>query len=86
MSNRPSVPEIVLCPGGPMLVRGEHVIIDEDGNEHHTSRPISAVCRCGHSAIKPWCDGTHKVVVPRTRRSGDNGAHRGLHVVVDNPD
>ena len=35
-----------------------------DGVEHVTTRPVSAVCRCGHSAVQPWCDGTHKVVRP----------------------
>ena len=46
-------PDIILCPGGPMLVRGDHVIQDEDGNDHQTTRPVSAVCRCGKSQIKP---------------------------------
>ena len=53
-------PDVVLCPDGPMLLRGDHVIQDEDGNEYQTTRPVSAVCRCGKSQIKPWCDGTHK--------------------------
>lgn len=59
-------PDIVLCPGGPMLLRGDHVIQDEDGNEHETTRPVSAVCRCGKSQIKPWCDGTHKFLRKRS--------------------
>jgi CDGSH-type Zn-finger protein len=60
-------PDVILCPGGPMLLRGEHVIAGEDGEEHTTTRPISAVCRCGSSATKPWCDGTHKVLPQRRR-------------------
>ena len=59
--------DIVLCPGGPMLVRGDHVIEDDEGNSHATTRPVSAVCRCGKSAVKPWCDGTHKLL-PRKLR------------------
>ena len=55
-------PDVVLCPGGPMLLRGHHVVADEQGVEHHTVRPVSAVCRCGKSAAKPWCDGTHKLI------------------------
>ena len=35
-------PDVVLCPGGPMLLRGEHVVQDEDGQEHRTWRPVSA--------------------------------------------
>jgi CDGSH-type Zn-finger protein len=52
--------DVIVCPGGPMLVRGRHTWCDEDGVEHHTTAPISAVCRCGFSARAPWCDGTHK--------------------------
>jgi CDGSH-type Zn-finger protein len=58
--------DIVLCPDGPMLVRGDHVVEDADGTLHPTTRPVSAVCRCGKSSVKPWCDGTHKVI-PRRR-------------------
>ncbi len=56
-----ATPEVVLCPDGPMLLRGDHVVVDDDGREHRTYRPVSAVCRCGHTATSPWCDGTHKV-------------------------
>jgi CDGSH-type Zn-finger protein len=59
--------DVVLCPGGPMLLRGEYVVEDRDGVEHRTSRPVSAVCRCGKSSSQPWCDGTHKVIPPRGR-------------------
>jgi putative intracellular protease/amidase len=60
-------PDVVLCAGGPMLLRGSHVVQDEAGSLHHTTRPVSAVCRCGRSGILPWCDGTHKLG-PRPRR------------------
>lgn len=59
--------DMILCPGGPMLVRGDRVVTDQDGVEHRTTRPISAVCRCGKSSIAPWCDGTHKVLPPHLR-------------------
>lgn len=58
--------DIVFCPHGPLLLRGDHVITDADGALHKTSRPVSAVCRCGKSSRPPWCDGTHKVI-PRDR-------------------
>lgn len=54
--------ERVDCPGGPMLLRGDHLVPDHDGVEHPTTRAVSAVCRCGRSARFPWCDGTHKVL------------------------
>ncbi len=53
---------ILCCPDGPFLVRGASSIIDEGGREHPTARPVVAVCRCGKSARRPWCDGTHKVI------------------------
>jgi len=55
-------PDVIVCPGGPMLLRGDHVVPDADGNPHATTRPVSAVCRCGKSSSSPWCDGTHKVL------------------------
>jgi hypothetical protein len=58
----PEHPDIILCADGPMLVRGDHVVQDAAGTLHRTTRPISAVCRCGKSATQPWCDGTHKVI------------------------
>ncbi len=61
------LPEGVICPRGPLLIRGDHVITDRDGVEHATTRPVTAVCRCGASAIGPWCDGTHKVLPERLR-------------------
>ncbi|MBC7629901.1 CDGSH iron-sulfur domain-containing protein [Aeromicrobium sp.] len=60
-------PDVILCPGGPMLIRGDHTIQDSDGRSHATTRPVSAVCRCGKSANQPWCDGTHKVLPERLK-------------------
>ena len=42
-------PDVILCPDGPMLLRGDHIVEDADGVAHPTSRPVSAVCRCGKS-------------------------------------
>lgn len=55
-------PDVVLCPDGPMLLRGEHAVEDAEGVVHRTSRPVSAVCQCGKSSTQPWCDATHKVI------------------------
>lgn len=64
----PASPDVILCPGGPMLLRGDHLVVDDDGVEHRTVRPVSAVCRCGRSAVRPWCDGTHKFVQAKEGR------------------
>lgn len=64
--DRPSA-DVIVCAGGPVLLRGDHLVRDEDGVEHPTRRPVSAVCRCGRSTVKPWCDGTHKAVPDKQR-------------------
>lgn len=55
-------PDVVRCADGPMLVRGHAVVTTEDGVEHHSVRPVSAVCRCGATSRAPWCDGAHKLL------------------------
>jgi CDGSH-type Zn-finger protein len=45
---------------GPLLVRGDFRLVDQDGGEIDPGRRTVALCRCGRSAIKPFCDGTHK--------------------------
>ena len=46
---------------GPLLVRGPFRILDQDGNEIEIGRKTVALCRCGRSRRKPFCDGTHKL-------------------------
>jgi CDGSH-type Zn-finger protein len=47
---------------GPYLVRGNFVITDQDGNEIDARRRTIALCRCGRSQMRPFCDGTHKLI------------------------
>ncbi|RQO71900.1 hypothetical protein DBR43_11755 [Pedobacter sp. KBW06] len=43
---------------GPLLVYGNLIVKDKDGNETRKNK-VTAFCRCGASANKPYCDGTH---------------------------
>lgn len=52
---------IKLMKNGPYIVEGECEIHDESGHPHHSSGKI-ALCRCGASASKPFCDGTHRKI------------------------
>ncbi|MEV8182831.1 CDGSH iron-sulfur domain-containing protein [Specibacter sp. NPDC078692] len=61
-----SVPEIVACPDGPLLVRGDFEIVSTTGEALPRRRKTVALCRCGASGIKPYCDGTHKLIGFRT--------------------
>jgi CDGSH-type Zn-finger protein len=47
---------------GPLLVRGPFVLVDQDGSEIEVKRRVVALCRCGRSQIRPFCDGTHKAI------------------------
>ena len=51
-----------VVPDGPVLIRGADTIRDENGDDHEVTRPVVAVCACGKSARKPWCDSTHKAI------------------------
>ena len=46
---------------GPLVVEGPVTIVDAQGNPFTSSsdKPGIALCRCGHSGKKPFCDGSH---------------------------
>ena len=46
---------------GPLLVRGPFRMTTQDGEEIALSRGTVALCRCGRSRSRPFCDGTHKL-------------------------
>ncbi|WP_245155120.1 CDGSH iron-sulfur domain-containing protein [Nocardioides sp. 1609] len=64
--DRPA-PRVRMCAGGPMLVHGPISIESEDGVVHESTRPVSAVCRCGATSRAPWCDGTHRLLPEKSR-------------------
>jgi CDGSH-type Zn-finger protein len=48
---------------GPYVVTGPATILDVDGREHQVPEGhVVKLCRCGHSANKPFCDSTHRRV------------------------
>jgi CDGSH-type Zn-finger protein len=53
---------IVPYEDGPLIVRGDFRMCSPDGTPIETGRSTVALCRCGKSAVKPFCDGTHKVI------------------------
>lgn len=57
---------IEACPNGPLLMRGDFELIDANGEAIDPGRRTVALCRCGMSAIKPFCDLTHKATRFRT--------------------
>jgi len=55
---------VVITPyrDGPLLVRGPFTLRDQDGNEITVDRETVALCRCGKSRVRPFCDGSHKLI------------------------
>lgn|SRR6516165_1119814 len=50
-------------PNGPYLIEGPVDVYDTAGNRIPTDdRPRIALCRCGASSNKPFCDGTHSKI------------------------
>lgn len=47
---------------GPYIVEGPVDLFDTDGNQVSVNKPRIALCRCGASSTKPFCDGTHTAI------------------------
>lgn len=60
MSEQPEKDEVSIefMPNGPTLVKGAFQL-KEKGQWIKKNGPV-ALCRCGHSKNKPYCDGSHK--------------------------
>jgi uncharacterized Fe-S cluster protein YjdI len=52
-------------PDGPLFLRGRLRIVGDDGHVVREDTRV-ALCRCGGSANKPFCDGTHGRIGFRT--------------------
>ncbi len=50
---------ITVRENGPYLVRGPITLLDAQGDQFTVEREVIALCRCGGSTTKPFCDGTH---------------------------
>lgn len=53
--------EIKISDNGPLIVRGEFDLKDPNGESFGLGgRQQVALCRCGESKDKPFCDGAHR--------------------------
>ncbi len=52
---------VKVSKGGPYLVKGNFLFVGADGKEEMKEGSI-ALCRCGSSNNKPFCDGAHKKI------------------------
>lgn len=53
---------IRLRENGPLLVEGPFQLIDHEGKVFTSvsEKPAVALCRCGTSKNRPFCDGSHR--------------------------
>jgi CDGSH-type Zn-finger protein len=53
--------KITVRNNGSLRVEGDFEIFDMDGNKYDlVGRTALALCRCGNSKVKPFCDSSHK--------------------------
>lgn len=52
--------KIKAVENGPYLIEINEAKLIKDGEEKILSQKVIALCRCGQSSNKPFCDGTHK--------------------------
>jgi CDGSH-type Zn-finger protein len=53
--------KITINSNGPIKIEGDFEIVDPQGQPFGLAgRTAISLCRCGHSANKPFCDGSHK--------------------------
>jgi CDGSH-type Zn-finger protein len=54
-----SAVRLILLPDGPLEVTGPVEIVRQDGDPIEIPSSTAYLCRCGRSASKPFCDGSH---------------------------
>ena len=71
--------DVVITPyrDGPLLVRGPFTLRDQDGNAIEVGRKTVALCRCGKSRSRPFCDGTHQLIRFRAPSGPEEGREVG---------
>lgn len=67
--------EVSITPyrDGPLIVRGPVVLRDQEGNEIDAGRSPIALCRCGKSRLRPFCDGSHATIRFRAPSEREHG-------------
>jgi CDGSH-type Zn-finger protein len=80
--------EVVIVPyqDGPYVIRGPVVLRDQDGGSITVNRRTIALCRCGKSRMRPFCDGTHHVIRFRAASSAEAPPGGGQAAAADGYD
>ena len=54
--------DVTITPraNGPYMIQGNFEVVDAQGNKYTVDDEFVALCRCGESENKPFCDGNHR--------------------------
>src|SRR5580658_3379558 len=98
MSKSKGSPKVVVSKDGPYLVSGgvplakQTIVADREGgsqewkeSDHFPSQDSYALCRCGHSKTKPFCDGTHQKVGFVGTESASREPYRAQAQLLEGP-
>jgi CDGSH-type Zn-finger protein len=90
--------KIAITKNGPYLVSGgvplakQHIVPNAAGEsiewregQRYAKESSYALCRCGHSSNKPFCDGTHKKIGFDGTETASHQAYREQAEVIDGP-
>jgi CDGSH-type Zn-finger protein len=50
---------VQILKDGPALITGNFIIRDAKKKKVRVENEVAAICRCGASKKKPFCDGSH---------------------------
>lgn len=57
----PAITSVEVMPNGPLIVKG-NLEVKHKGTVEQKESKVTAFCRCGASANKPYCDGSHNKI------------------------
>lgn len=98
MAKSSGEPRVVVTKNGPYLVSGavplarQTIVADQEGGSHEwrethpfPAQESYALCRCGHSGNKPFCDGTHKKIGFDGTETADRRPYREQAQLTEGP-
>lgn len=94
----PKAPQVTVAKDGPYLVTGgiplakQTIGADSQGNsekwvegKHYPTQETYALCRCGHSNNKPFCDGTHAKIKFHGHETASHAPFAEQAQILDGP-
>ena len=69
-------PEFVCKKNGPYVVKGRQSLQDGGDGRSYEVKEVTALCRCGGSKNKPFCDGTHAKIGFHDEKAADRTPDR----------